>query len=116
LNYINKKFTGYDWIIEVDLERYFDTVNHSLLLEMLGEQMKCRKTLTLIKSALKARVIKDGLVKASPDRTPQGSVLRPTLRNIYLHKFDLFIEELIDKYRKDVSRKTNPEYQAVEKS
>lgn len=83
---------GYQWVIDLDIEKYFDTVNHDKLISILREQVNDKTTLHLIRSFLKAGVMEDGLVKSNRLGVPQGGPLSPVLSNIYLDKFDKELE------------------------
>lgn len=80
-------------IIDLDLEKYFDTVNHDLLLKMLRETIQEEGVIKLIKKYLKSGVMSEGLVSQRVEGTPQGGNLSPLLSNIYLTKFDRLLEE-----------------------
>jgi len=84
---------GYRYVVDLDLEKYFDTVNHDLLIKMVRETVKDESVITLIKKFLKSGVMIDGLVSQTEQGTPQGGNLSPLLSNIYLTKFDRMLEE-----------------------
>lgn len=84
---------GDQWVIDLDIEKYFDTVNHDKLISTLREQINDKTTLHLIRSFLKAGIMEDGLVKPNKLGVPQGGPLSPILSNIYLDKFDKELEE-----------------------
>lgn len=84
---------GYQWVIDLDIEKYFDTVNHDKLISTLREQINDKTTLHLIRSFLKAGIMEDGLVKPNNLGVPQGGPLSSILSNIYLDKFDKELEE-----------------------
>ena len=90
LCYLNE---GYEWVIDLDIEKYFDTVNHDKLISILREKVNDKTTLHLIRSFLKAGVMEEGLVKQTELGVPQGGPLSPILSNIYLDKFDKELEE-----------------------
>ena len=89
---LNDLNSGYDWVIDLDIEKYFDTVNHDKLISILREKVNDKRTLHLIRSLLKAGVMENGLVSPSELGVPQGGPLSPILANIYLDKFDKELE------------------------
>ena len=90
LEYINE---GYDWVIDLDTEAYFDTVNHDKLISILREKnMNDSTTLHLIRKFMQAGIMEDGLVKPSRIGVPQGGPLSPIISNVYLDKFDKELE------------------------
>ena len=83
---------GYEWVVDLDIEKYFDTVNHDKLISILREEVNDATTLNLIRRFLKAGVMEDGLVSPSKEGVPQGGPLSPILSNIYLDKLDKELE------------------------
>ena len=83
---------GYEWVVDLDIEKYFDTVNHDKLISILREEVNDANTLNLIRRFLKAGVMEDGLVSPSEEGVPQGGPLSPILSNIYLDKLDKELE------------------------
>lgn len=90
LEYLNE---GYEWVIDMDIEKYFDTVHHDKLISILREHVNEREVLYLIRSFLRAGVMEDGLISPNETGVPQGGPLSPILSNIYLDKFDKELEE-----------------------
>ena len=90
LNYLNE---GYEWVIDLDIEKYFDTVNHDKLISILREKVNDKTTLHLIRSFLRAGVMENGLTSPTEIGVPQGGPLSPILSNVYLDKFDKELEE-----------------------
>ena len=88
--YLNE---GYSWIIELDLEKFFDKVNHQKLMHLLSHKVKDKRTLLLINAYLKSGIMEDGLVSQRIEGTPQGSPLSPLLSNIMLHELDKELNE-----------------------
>ena len=84
---------GYTYVVDLDLEKYFDTVNHDLLIKMVRETVKDEAVIALIRKFLKSGVMADGLISQTEQGTPQGGNLSPLLSNIYLTKFDKMLEE-----------------------
>ena len=89
LGYLND---GYEWIVDLDIEKFFDTVNHDKLISILRERVNDSKTLHLIRAYLQAGVLDKGLVRSSTIGTPQGGPISVILSNIYLDKFDKELE------------------------
>ena len=85
LNYLNE---GCEWVIDLDIEKYFDTVNHDKLISILREKVNDKTTLHLIRSFLRAGVMENGLTSPTEIGVPQGGPLSPILSNVYLDKFD----------------------------
>ena len=78
--------------MDLDLAKYFDTVNHDILIDMLREQIKDERVISLIRKYLKSGVMINGLVSPTTEGTPQGGNLSPLLSNIYLTAFDKLLE------------------------
>ena len=79
---------GYTYAVEVDLSKYFDTLNHELLMELLRKQIRDKRVTGLIKKYLKAGVMENGVITRTREGSPQGGPLSPLLANIYLNEFD----------------------------
>lgn len=84
---------GYKYVVDMDLEKYFDTVNQSKLIQILSETIKDGRVISLIHKFLKAGVLVDGLFEESPEGVPQGGPLSPLLGNIMLNECDHELEK-----------------------
>ena len=89
---LNNLNSGFEWVIDLDIEKYFDTVNHDKLISILRENVNDSHTLHLIRKFLQAGVMENGLTSATTIGVPQGGPLSPILSNIYLDKFDKELE------------------------
>lgn len=79
---------GYEWAVQLDLSKYFDTLNHEKLLNLLRETIKDERVIQLIKKFLKSGVMENGVKIATTEGSPQGGSLSPLLANVYLNEFD----------------------------
>lgn len=83
---------GYRHVVSVDLSKYFDTLNHELLTDLLHRQIQDVRVLRLIKKYLKSGVLENGILCKTEKGSPQGGPLSPLLANIYLNEFDWEME------------------------
>lgn len=83
---------GYTHAVEIDLSKYFDTLNHELLMNLLRKQIRDKRVLELIKRFLKSGVMENGVICRTEEGSPQGGPLSPLLANIYLNEFDQEME------------------------
>lgn len=88
-NYIKE---GKRWVVDIDLEKFFDKVNHDRLMQKLSERITDRRVLQLIRRYLQAGVMERGLVQPNTEGTPQGGPLSPLLSNIVLDELDKELE------------------------
>jgi RNA-directed DNA polymerase len=84
---------GYHWVVDIDLEKFFDRVNHDKLMGEVEKRIKDKRVLSLIRRYLKAGVLAEGLVSAIDEGTPQGGPLSPLLSNLLLDQFDRELEK-----------------------
>lgn len=85
--------SGKRWVVDIDLERFFDTVNHDRLMARVKEVVKDKRVLRLINAYLQAGVMVNGVVQETEEGTPQGGPLSPLLSNIVLTELDRKLEE-----------------------
>jgi group II intron reverse transcriptase/maturase len=83
---------GYREVVDIDLAKYFDTINHDLLINMLREKVRDENLISLIRKCLKSGVMVGGVYSPTIKGSTQGSPLSPLLSNVYLTKFDRFLE------------------------
>ncbi|WP_203527836.1 group II intron reverse transcriptase/maturase [Clostridium thermarum] len=84
--YIN---AGYTWAVDIDLAKYFDTINHDKLIKLLSNDIKDGRVISLIRKYLQSGVMINGVVMDTEEGAPQGGPLSPLLSNIMLHELDV---------------------------
>ncbi|MFN2624191.1 MAG: group II intron reverse transcriptase/maturase [Chthoniobacterales bacterium] len=83
---------GYGWVVDLDLEKFFDRVNHDKLMGQIAKRIRDKRLLKLIRAFLNAGVMENGLVSPSVEGTPQGGPLSPLLSNLVLDELDRELE------------------------
>jgi RNA-directed DNA polymerase len=83
---------GYGWVVDLDLEKFFDRVNHDKLMGQIAKRVADKRLLKLIRAFLNAGVMENGLVSPSVEGTPQGGPLSPLLSNVVLDELDRELE------------------------
>src|SRR5215204_1662684 len=83
---------GHSWVIDLDLEKFFDRVNHDKLMGQIAKRVEDKRLLKLIRAFLNAGVMENGLVSPSVEGTPQGGPLSPLLSNLVLDELDRELE------------------------
>lgn len=102
---------GTRWFVEGDISKYFDTIDHHVLLQILGANIHDGRFIRLIGGMLKAGYIEDWKFNQTISGTPQGGVISPLLANIYLNVFDQWVESsLIPQFTRGNRQKSNPDY------
>ena len=79
---------GYEWVVDIALEKFFDRVNHDILMDRVAKRISDKRLLRLIRAYLNAGVMEDGLVGPTDEGVPQGGPLSPLLSNLVLDEFD----------------------------
>ncbi|MET7736606.1 reverse transcriptase domain-containing protein [Streptomyces sp. NPDC005402] len=111
LREVDHTWTGTSWFIEGDIADCFSSLDHEVLLSILGEKIHDQRFLRLVCNMLKAGYLEDWRWGATLSGAPQGGVASPILSNIYLHKLDEFVETvLIPEYTRGKRRARNPAY------
>src|SRR5205809_3648047 len=89
---------GYNWVVDLDLEKFFDRVNHDKLMGQVAKRVEDKRLLKLIRALLNAGVMENGLVSPSIEGTPQGGPLSPLLSNLVLDELDRELERRSHRY------------------
>ena len=84
--------SGHTWVVDMDLERFFDRVGHDKLMGLLTKRIRDKRILKLIRAILNSGVMEDGLVSPTTEGTPQGGPLSPLLSNVMLDRLDKELE------------------------
>jgi group II intron reverse transcriptase/maturase len=113
LTEVQRTWTGVKWIVEGDISSYFDTIDHSVLIEILKEKIHDNRFIRLMEGLLKAGYMEDWKFNRTYSGTPQGGVVSPLLANIYLDKLDKHVEGTIKAYDTGKKRTPNPEYEHI---
>lgn len=90
--------SGYQFIVDIDLKNFFDEVSHSMILELIHQKVKCRYTMKLLRSFLRAPIQINGKLQKRRKGVPQGSPLSPLLSNILLNELDKELEKRGHRY------------------
>lgn len=85
--------SGKQWVVDIDLEKFFDRVNHDVLMALVAKRVKDKRLLKLIRAFLNAGVMEEGVVIEEEEGTPQGGPLSPWLSNVMLDELDKELEK-----------------------
>ncbi len=114
LREVQTKWTGSRWFVEGDIAKFFDTMNHEVLLAILSEKIHDNRFLRLIRHLLESGYLEEWTFNKTLSGCPQGGVISPILSNIYLDKLDQYVEKtLIPAYTRGKRRAENPTYQTL---
>lgn len=110
LQHIDHEWTAVKWIVDMDIQSYFDTINHDILIALLEKKIEDKRFIRLIKAMLDAGYLEDWAYHATYSGVPQGSICAPILANVYLHELDLFVKSMKARFTKGKTRKGNSAY------
>src|SRR5262249_54100040 len=112
---IQKTWVGTNWFIEGDIKRFFDTIDHEVMLSILREKIHDKRFIRLIGALLKAGYLEEWSFRPTRSGTPQGGIVSPILSNIYLDRFDRFVQaELIPVHTRGDRRQRRAEHRRIE--
>lgn len=113
LTHIKKTFLGTKWFIEGDIKGCFDNIDHNILIGILKERISDERFLRLIRKFLNAGYIENWKYSNTYSGTPQGGIISPILANIYLDKFDKYMEEYAKTFDKGFNRQLDKDYRRI---
>jgi group II intron reverse transcriptase/maturase len=117
LREVANTWTGTTWFVESDIADCFGSFDHQVMLSILAEKVRDNRFLGLMRNMLQAGYLEDWTWNATLSGVPQGGVASPVLSNIYLHKLDIFVEQvLIPENTRGALRSRNPEYRSTERA
>jgi group II intron reverse transcriptase/maturase len=115
LDEVASVWTGTHWFVEGDLDDYFGSLDQTIMVSALAVKIHDGRFLQLINRMLQAGYLEDWRWNATLSGAPQGGIASPVLSNIYLDRFDQFVEQqLIPEYTRGKKRRTEPRYHRVE--
>jgi group II intron reverse transcriptase/maturase len=109
LTHIQNSFSGTKWFIEGDIKGFFDNINHEILINTLKERIADDRFIRLIRKFLNAGYIEDWKFHNTYSGTPQGGIISPILANIYLDRFDKYMNEYIQSFNMGKKRRRSTE-------
>ena len=109
LEQIRRNWAGVKWIVIVDIQGFYDNINHHKLVELLEQKIDDKRYINLIKLMLKAGYMEDWQFHATYSGTPQGGIISPILANVVLHELDIFMDSM----KKDFDRGQKRSYNRV---
>jgi len=110
LQQIREEWTAVKWLVDMDLQSYFDTIPHDVLIALLEKKIEDKRFIYLIKAMLDAGYLENWTYHTTYSGVPQGSIVSPILANVVLHELDLFMEILKERFETGKRRKANKDY------
>lgn len=106
-------FNGIKWVIEADIKKYFNSIDHNILISLLERRIQDINFIQLIRKVLNAGYLEFKIHKTDIIGVPQGNIISPILSNIYLHELDVYMENLEKSFYKGKVRKPNKAYKNI---
>lgn len=113
LKEVRINFPSVAWVIEGDIQKCFDSIDHKLLMNLIESKILDRRFTNLIRKALKAGYFEFKVLSTNIVGTPQGSIVSPILSNIFLHQLDVFVQGLKVGFDKGIKPGTSQEYKDI---
>ena len=110
LTQIGDQWQSIKWMVDMDIQDYFTTINHEMLMRLLEKKIEDTRFLRLIQAMLDAGYLEDWTYHATYSGVPQGSIVSPVLANVYLHELDCFMKTLKEQFDQGKKRKKNKQY------
>jgi group II intron reverse transcriptase/maturase len=114
LKMVKNTFSNINWVLEGDISKCYDAIDYDILLNLIKKKVSCEKTITLVKKSLRNSYRDKGYLVYPKVGTFQDNSLSPLLCNIYLHEFDIFMEDCKKSFNKGIRRRKNPAYQKIQ--
>ena len=111
---LKHQFHGTRWFVEGDIKGCFDSIDHGVLVSVIGKKIRDARLTKLIYKFLKAGYMEDWRYNQTYSGTPQGGIISPLLANIYLHELDQFVMKLKEQFDKPALRNFTPQYGAIQ--
>jgi group II intron reverse transcriptase/maturase len=94
LEEIQATWTGAKWLVDMDVQGFFDSIDHDILVALLREKIDDKRFINLVKGLLAAGYVEDWTFHPTYSGTPQGGVISPLLANVYLHELDEYVQQM----------------------
>jgi group II intron reverse transcriptase/maturase len=111
LQHVQRLWDGVQWLVEVDIQGFYDNIDHDIMIRLLQQKIDDKRFVDLIKAMLQAGYVEDWKFHQTCSGTPQGGIASPILANVYLHELDTFIAGLKAEFDHGARRASNPEYE-----
>jgi group II intron reverse transcriptase/maturase len=115
LEQVQTLWKGTKWFVEMDIQGFYDNINHDKMIDVLEKKIDDQKFIFLIKAFLKSGYLEDWKFHNTYSGAPQGGICSPILANIYLHELDTLVEKMINRYYRGEKRRPNNEYNRIRK-
>src|SRR5207245_8814201 len=110
LEQIQQEWTAVKWLVDMDLQSYFDTIPHGVLITLLEKKIEDKRFIRLIQAMLDAGYLEDWTYHTTYSGVPQGSIVSPILATVVLHELDLFMKTLKRQFDTGKGRRAKKDY------